>query len=81
MTKTFKNKAFNSSNDDVKPRTIITTQSNTFNSVFDPKPIDENEKTRIQSLLVGNYKPGSFEEKKLMNMLNPSQILRLKSRQ
>jgi len=65
MSKIFKNKSFSTSKNDVTPRTVIATQSNTFNSVFDPKPLDELEQRSIEKLLVEGYRPGFIKEEKV----------------
>jgi len=65
MNNLFTNKSFSAPQNDVTPRTVIATQSNTFNAVFDPKPLDEAEQRSIEKLLVESYRPGTIEEKKV----------------
>lgn len=59
----FSNPAFQENTVGIKPLGFnLINQSNSFNSVFDIKPLDELEARRIEKLLVDNFQPGKISE-------------------
>ena len=57
--KSFQNKASAGTGFNLAP------QVNSFNAIFDPKPLDALEETRIEKLLVENYQPGAIQDEQV----------------